>query len=248
MANTEEQARHCQQAFAVLKRHLTIKPILAYPMEEGLFIMDTDASQHEIGVVLSQVQEEEEVVISYFSKSLGTIEKNDCVTRKELLAVVKAEDKDTQLPEEELPNRRYKVKGRDSFMDISDREMSSPTSRRFGFPLTRRVATCKDPLSRDTDRQFEESPDHGVVRSLTASESDTTFLTRQDIIVAQKEDPVLKTVRKWIAKGVTPEWQEISKHGQQEKGYWLQWDSMSIQDDLLTRKSKARMEEPTYSR
>ena len=43
-------------------------------------------------------------------------------------------------------------------------------------------------------------------------------------------------IREWLQNGSRPEWQEIAKYGQPIKGYWLQWDSMFIRDDLLTRK------------
>ncbi|GBN29399.1 Retrovirus-related Pol polyprotein from transposon 297 [Araneus ventricosus] len=52
------------------------------------FILDTDASTEEIGVVLSQKIGNEECVIAYFNKSLGKPERNYCVTRKELLGIV----------------------------------------------------------------------------------------------------------------------------------------------------------------
>ena len=53
--------------------------------------MDTDVSQGGIGAVLSQEQNGKEKVIAYFS--LNRIEQNYCVTRKELLAVVKVMEK-----------------------------------------------------------------------------------------------------------------------------------------------------------
>ncbi|XP_071580542.1 uncharacterized protein [Temnothorax nylanderi] len=60
----------------------------AFPSEEGQFILDTDASNHGIEAVLSQLQGEEEKVIAYFSRVLSKSERNYCVTRRELLAVI----------------------------------------------------------------------------------------------------------------------------------------------------------------
>ncbi|GBL76562.1 Retrovirus-related Pol polyprotein from transposon 297 [Araneus ventricosus] len=57
---------------------------------EEYFILDTDASNEGIGAVLSQNIGNEERAIAYFSKSLGKPERNYCVTRKELLAIVKS--------------------------------------------------------------------------------------------------------------------------------------------------------------
>ena len=78
----------CQQAFDNLKLRLTTAPILAYPNKEDQFILDTDASDVAIGAVLSQRQGHQEKVIAYGSKALSKEERNYCVTRKELLAVV----------------------------------------------------------------------------------------------------------------------------------------------------------------
>lgn len=63
-------------------------PILAYPLAQNTFILDTDASNHSIGAVLSQLQGNFERVISYASKRLGPAQTRYCVTRKELLAIV----------------------------------------------------------------------------------------------------------------------------------------------------------------
>ena len=46
----------CEDAFRRLKALLTTAPILAFPTTDGLFILDTDASNTGLGVVLSQVQ------------------------------------------------------------------------------------------------------------------------------------------------------------------------------------------------
>ncbi|GBN99165.1 Retrovirus-related Pol polyprotein from transposon 297, partial [Araneus ventricosus] len=69
---------------------LITSPVLTYPRTDEEFILDTDASNEEIGAVLSQKIGNEECVIVYFSKSLGKPERNYSVTRKELLAIVKS--------------------------------------------------------------------------------------------------------------------------------------------------------------
>ena len=51
-------------------------------------LIDTDASGDGIGAVLSQIQDNLERVIGYFSRTLSEAEKNYCVTLRELLAVV----------------------------------------------------------------------------------------------------------------------------------------------------------------
>ena len=79
----------CNKAFQELKTKLTTAPILAYPRAEGSeFVLDTDASAYAIGAVLSQVQDGKERVIAYGSRSLDKPERNYCVTRREMLAVV----------------------------------------------------------------------------------------------------------------------------------------------------------------
>jgi hypothetical protein len=78
-----------ETAFQTLKRALCTVPILAYPKPGERFIVDTDASNFGIGGVLSQVQDRQESVIAYYSKTLNKAEKNYCVTRRELLAIVK---------------------------------------------------------------------------------------------------------------------------------------------------------------
>ena len=64
-------------------------PTLAFPNYEQPFILDTDASDVGIGVILSHSQADgSECVIAYGSRTLSHPERRYCVTRKELLAVV----------------------------------------------------------------------------------------------------------------------------------------------------------------
>ena len=81
-------SEECQLAFENLKEALTTSPILSMPSDEGRYILDTKASETSIGAVLSQVQNGEERVIAYASRTYNKAERNYCTTRKELLAVV----------------------------------------------------------------------------------------------------------------------------------------------------------------
>ncbi len=77
----------CQMAFDTLKECLIRPEVMAYPHYQDQFILDTDASDKSIGGILSQMQDGEERVIGYASRTLNKSEKNYCVTDKELLAV-----------------------------------------------------------------------------------------------------------------------------------------------------------------
>ncbi|XP_057190663.1 uncharacterized protein LOC130554808 [Triplophysa rosa] len=78
-----------KKAFERLKRSLTAAPILVFPITSGQFVLDTDASNQSIGAVLSQLQWGKEKVISFASCVLTPAHQRYCVTRKELLAVVR---------------------------------------------------------------------------------------------------------------------------------------------------------------
>ena len=67
---------------------MTTAPVVAMPHDDGNYRHDTDASGDAIGGVLSQVQDGEERVVAFASRLLSHAEKNYCVTRRELLAVV----------------------------------------------------------------------------------------------------------------------------------------------------------------
>ena len=65
-----------------------LKASLLTPTEKDRFVLDTDASLFAIGGVLSQIQNEEEVVIAYASRSLRILQRRYCTTRREMLAAV----------------------------------------------------------------------------------------------------------------------------------------------------------------
>ena len=79
--------QECQQSFEALKEKPVSSEIMAYRQDEGLYILDTDASDTQVTGILSQIQGDRERVISYGSRSLNKAERNYCITDKELLAI-----------------------------------------------------------------------------------------------------------------------------------------------------------------
>jgi hypothetical protein len=73
-----------------LQRCLTSAPILCYPDTTKTFILDTDASGFGMGAVLSQIHDNQEHVVAYYSKIPSKPERQYCVTRRELLAIVQS--------------------------------------------------------------------------------------------------------------------------------------------------------------
>ena len=57
----------CERAFRVLKEKLVSAPVLAFPCFDEEFVVDCDASDYGLGVVISQRQGGDEKVIAYAS-------------------------------------------------------------------------------------------------------------------------------------------------------------------------------------
>ena len=79
-----------QRAFEKLKYCLTHYPVLAPPLPEGKYIIDTDASDFAMGAVLQQEQHGTVRVIAYASKTFDVAERMYGTTRKELAAIIYA--------------------------------------------------------------------------------------------------------------------------------------------------------------
>ncbi len=76
-------------AFDELRRAQLNPPILALPRGDGLFILDTDASDTQLGCCLLQEQPSgDRLPVGYWSRTLLAAEKKYHVTERECLAVV----------------------------------------------------------------------------------------------------------------------------------------------------------------
>ena len=76
-----------QSAFDDLKLALQSADIMAYPIDNGLYILDTDASDFAAGAVLSQIQDGREKVIAYGSKNFTRTQQRYCANHRELLSI-----------------------------------------------------------------------------------------------------------------------------------------------------------------
>ena len=68
--------KQCEDSFDFLKQLLVTSPILAYPIHNQPYILDTDASYFGVGAVLSQEQDGQERRIGYYSRTLSKSERN----------------------------------------------------------------------------------------------------------------------------------------------------------------------------
>ncbi|GFW29111.1 retrovirus-related Pol polyprotein from transposon 17.6 [Trichonephila clavipes] len=81
----------CQESFVQLKEKLSTNPVLYAPDFKRQFILQTDASDTGIGIVLAQRNDRgEEHPILYRSKKFSDAEKVYCTTEKECAAIVYA--------------------------------------------------------------------------------------------------------------------------------------------------------------
>ena len=79
----------CERSLQIIKEHLVSAPVLSCPNFSLPFTVQTDASAHSVGSVLSQIDPTEgEKVICYLSRSLNKAERNYSTTERECLAVI----------------------------------------------------------------------------------------------------------------------------------------------------------------
>jgi hypothetical protein len=78
-----------ETAFHILKEACCNAPILAYQQPRERFVIDTEEGSVGIGGVLSKIQDGQERVIAYYSKTLNKAERIYCITQRELLPIVR---------------------------------------------------------------------------------------------------------------------------------------------------------------
>jgi len=244
-------SEECQLAFETLKRKLTEAPILALPRDHGLLILDTDASDHGIGAVLSQVQNGEEKVLSYASRLYSDAERRYCVTRKELLAVVFF-----------LKHFRQYLLGRE-FLVRTDhaalqwlRKTPEPIGQQsrwlevleeFHFTVEHRPGmkhANADALSRRPCRQCGvcgtgDAPEGRLLTRVVQSQADQDGTSDDEwsnpaIGRRQAEDADIGPIYAALKEGNgQPEWGEMLTESKATKTYWTLWPFLELIDGVL---------------
>jgi hypothetical protein len=247
-----------EATFQQLKRMLSEAPILGYPKADAPFIIDTDASNYAIGVVLSQYQEGQERVIAYYSRTLSPPEKQYCVTRKELLAVVQA----VQHFHSYLYGRHFTIRTDHAALKwlLSFKNPEGQVARwiqrlqEYDFEIQHRQGlkhNNADALSRRPclsqhckhcdrleSKEVETTPEQTgaakgaevAVRVAITTPNESLDMERYaDLRKAHEQDSDIEPILLWKKKSENrPDWETVAPHTPATKLYWAQWRSLHL--------------------
>ena len=238
-------SEEANQSFHNLKQLLTSSElVLSYPDVGKPFILDVDTSMHGIGAVLSQVLDNKERAVEYFSKSLSDSERNYCATRLELLGLVTSlkhfhhylcGSKCTVRTDHAALlwlNGFKRVEGQLARWMESLQMYDVDIAYRRGL-----VHNNADSLSRrlcGKDCQKCSKVERLNVQTVTLDPQDTIQWES-----AQKNDTDLEQLCQWIKEGKRPEWNCISGGSTDLRSYWSQFASMAIESGVTVRKFQA---------
>ena len=249
-----------EDAFQKLKNALTEPLILAYPEPHGPFILDTDASSTGVGAVLSQVHPgSQEKVVAYYSRVLSAPERCYCVTRRELLAIVKA----VKHFHVYLYGRKFLLRTDHAALRwlLSFRQPEGQVAhwieclQQYDFTVEHRSGAkhqnadalsrrpCLQDACRHCDRlesleQSNTTADVPIASPPLVAAISLGHESRspREIRVKQLNDADIKPVIKWMEENVKkPPWEVIAPHSQTTKVYCAQWQSLKLTDGVLYR-------------
>ena len=239
----------CRYAFEELKRRLTTTPIMALPLDEGIYLLDCDASQHHIGCVLSLEIEGRERVIAYGSRLYSRAEMHYCVTRKELLAVVYF----TKLFKQYLLGRHFIIRTdhaalkwlRKTPEPIGQQSRWLEQLEAFDYEVVHRPGVKHgnaDALSRIPCKQCkmidEDQEVINAIDEIVLLEDTTDFWDPIKLAELQKHDIALAEfyVMKSEKGNEKPPWESIKGCSDITKTLWTLWSEIIIEDGVMYRK------------
>lgn len=220
---------NCQEAFETLKYELTHSVVLAYPDFSKPFILDTDASDVGIGAVLSQNIDGVEKVVAYYSTTHTPQEKNYSVTRKELLAIVKA----VKHFKHYLYGCQFTLRTDHGSLRwlYNFKQPEGQVARWIEFLEGFRFKIVHRPgrLHNNADALSRYPVQCNAIQCYR--------WTKSDISLAQKKDPNLAYLidlkRMYTDK---PIYDVVASQNVQIKSYWFQWEQLEFKDEILYRR------------
>ncbi|GFY29442.1 retrovirus-related Pol polyprotein from transposon 412 [Trichonephila clavipes] len=243
--------KECEDSFLQLKEALTSSPILIYPQPDKPFILDTDASNESVGAVLSQEIDGQERVVAYWSKCLSKPERNYCVTRKELLAIVKAIEHFHHY----LYGQKFLLRTDHASLTwlMNFRNTEGQVARwiqrlnEYYFDIRHRKGSSHgnaDALSRRPCPEncrhcsrVETKYDYAIRQITTSTATPPDPWSDEKVREDQMADPDIKPLIEFMESSSNkPSWQGISPYSPTTKQYWALWNSLHLRNGVLYRK------------
>ncbi|GFY36525.1 retrovirus-related Pol polyprotein from transposon 412 [Trichonephila clavipes] len=243
--------KECEDSFLQLKEALTSSPILIYPQPDKPFILDTDASNESVGAVLSQEIDGQERVVAYWSKCLSKPERNYCVTRKELLAIVKAIEHFHHY----LYGQKFLLRTDHASLTwlMNFRNTEGQVARwiqrlnEYYFDIRHRKGSSHgnaDALSRRPCPEncrhcsrVETKYDYAIRQITTSTATPPDPWSDEKVREDQMADPDIKPLIEFMESSSNkPSWQDISAYSPTTKQYWALWSSLHLRNGVLYRK------------
>ena len=236
----------CQEAFSRLKKVLMEAPVLPFPDPSSPYLLDIDSSAGSLGSVLSQVKDSKKHVVAFYSSKLTKPERNYCITRRELLAVVKSVEhfhpylygakftvrtdhaalgwfKSLKAPEGQLA--RWLGRLEQFQYEVQHRPGRAHNN---AYSLSRRPC---EPDCAHCSRKEEQ------VECQLLRVADEAQETEEQWRWAQREDAELAPVIQWReGSAARPSWQQMVAEGPATKHLWQQWALLRLQDGVLQRR------------
>ncbi|XP_070404318.1 uncharacterized protein [Nothobranchius furzeri] len=209
-----------------------------------------------VGAVLSQEGEAEERVVAYYSCSLSRAERNYCVTRRELLAVVLA----VRHFRPYLLGTKFLLRTDHASLTwmLNFRQPEGQVARwleilqEFDFEAQHRPgrqhananALSRHPCSAEECRycrrleELDRGPTSTAAEPEGKGEGQEPF-TAAELQQQQVSDPVLGMVRDWMEAGTRPDWSALSSQGPETKSLYSQWNNLELHGSVLYRRCRA---------
>lgn len=200
----------CQEAFENLKEKLVSAPILVHPDFNKPFILECDASDYQIGIILSQEGTDQQIhPVCYGSRLLSPTEQNYSATERECLALVEGVD----VYHPYLYGTKFQVRtDHQALVWLQQhKDHRSKLARwaakiqEYDFEIKHRPGISSanvDALSRlPTNVLANDSEVHAIVEtSSLLSNTDK----RKELSLAQQRDPEYGPLIKYLTKGEIP--------------------------------------------